>query len=189
MGRSLCWSIIREFSILTWRDDISGRNWNEWTKVYGEKSWLYMSVEITSSRIPSGNFTGEMRMNGRTGFTLSLKVNTFLIAVTYNCIGLIKLKWKWTNKSLHFRRRRSRCRWIAQRMVRHYFQGNFQSHVCSVHREPWRPSYVHDKLVVALQSESFVLLQICRPSYRWVFTLLVSLFPVAWRTGKPLGRY
>jgi hypothetical protein len=38
------------------------------------RNWQSMSVGVMYLKIPSVNFTGEVLMNGRTGFTLYLKV-------------------------------------------------------------------------------------------------------------------
>lgn len=53
-------------------------------------------------------------------------------------------------QSFNERRRRTR-RWrFAERVVRHYLEGNIQPDVRSVHSQSWRSSYIHDKFIFAL---------------------------------------
>jgi hypothetical protein len=40
----------------------------------GGRNWQFMFVEVMCLKIRSVNFTGEVLMNGRIGFTLCLKV-------------------------------------------------------------------------------------------------------------------
>jgi len=59
------------------------------------------------------------------------------------------------------RRRGSRCRWSAARVVCDNITRNIQPNVCSVHNVTWRSGDLHDQLLITLQPKSLVLLQVC----------------------------
>lgn len=81
--RSPCWSTTPVSWTLMWSGGTSDRNLSDWTREWGEKTWLYMSGESMCLRIPSGNSSDAPLMNGSTDSTLCLRVHSLTIYIGF----------------------------------------------------------------------------------------------------------